>query len=47
MREILPLLLCGVFVFFMVLIVINFTIESYQADQRYKEAIRKIQEGTK
>ena len=45
MNEILPLILCGIFVVLMLAIIINFTLESWKSDQEYNEAIRKIYNG--
>jgi hypothetical protein len=41
--QTLSLILCGVFIFLMVLIVIQFTLESHKAEKEYMEAIRKIE----
>jgi succinate dehydrogenase/fumarate reductase cytochrome b subunit len=43
--QTLSLILCGVFIFLMVLIVIQFTLESRKADQEFVEKMRKIEEN--
>jgi fatty acid desaturase len=44
MSEILPIILLGIFVVLMLLVVVNFTLESWKSDQEYQKAIREIQE---
>ena len=45
MSEILAFIICGVFVVFMVAILVVFTLKTYKADQEYAKAIQRIREG--
>ena len=45
MKDIIPIIICGIYFILMFGILVVFTLESREADKRYAEAMRRIRNG--